>query len=276
MKLATLLAVSAFLMFAREGDDPNDYVLRNGTKCPPEGTAASAPFKTLNALKNRNAPPKPGDMDHLVSLAAMIAPGADDTRFNPKNGVTVTGYVMEVTVGGKESCNCKATNPIDRDTHIALSLSKTAKKNQRVIVEVTPRLRKQMKAQGVDWSTDTLKKTAGKGIKGKWVEVTGWLLFDFAHTDGAENSSPGKQGNWRATCWEVHPVTSIKVLAGPPQEVAAFQPESFGALQATHARHVRQNPKAQAVMKKRNEGYLAKITEEERKEIEEEKKLHRR
>jgi hypothetical protein len=137
-----------------------------------------------------------------------------------------------------------------------------------VIVEVTPRLRKQMKEKGVDWSTKALAHDTD-GIKGKWVEVTGWLLFDFAHTDGAENTSPGKAGNWRVTCWEIHPVTSLKVLDGPPPEVQDFQHASFAALQSTHAKHLA-NEKASAMLKARNAKYLEKLTDEERKEIEEE------
>jgi hypothetical protein len=52
---------------------------------------------------------------------------------------------VRVKAGSKETCNCHATNPIDLDTHIELALSGSATRVQRVVVEVTPRIRKQMK-----------------------------------------------------------------------------------------------------------------------------------
>src|SRR5262249_19355423 len=144
----------------------------DGTMCGLEGTAVSAAGKALNRLKNRWQPPKADDIDPDVTLAALLAPGDDLDRFSEEKGARVAGFVVAVKVGGKETCNCKATAQLDRDTHIELSLSNDAPETQRVIVEVTPRLRDRLKLEGSDWSTDTLKKSTGKGIKGRWVEVT--------------------------------------------------------------------------------------------------------
>ena len=47
-------------------------------------------------------------------------------------------------------------------------------------------------------------------------QIRGWLFLDQIHADEAENTTPGRKKNWRATAWELHPVTSIEVLAGPP------------------------------------------------------------
>jgi hypothetical protein len=69
-----------------------------------------------------------------------------------------------------------------------------------------------MQSQGVDWSTAALKER----INGKWVRVKGWLLFDQEHVNQAENTNPGNDRNWRATVWEIHPVTEIDVLPGKP------------------------------------------------------------
>jgi hypothetical protein len=80
-----------------------------------------------------------------------------------------------------------------------------------VIVEVTPRWRAMMAARGVDWSTRTLRR----GYLGRWVRVTGWLLFDAEHANAAENTEPGRARNWRATAWEIHPITSIEVVPRP-------------------------------------------------------------
>jgi hypothetical protein len=202
----------------------------------------------------------------------MLAPGADYTRFDSNKGATIRGYVMSVKVGGIESCNCKAKNEIDRDTHIGLALAPGAPKNQWVIVEVTPRLRLQMKGKA-DWSTKALENKE-TGILNKWVEVSGWLLFDFAHVNEAENTKPGNKGNWRATCWEIHPITSMKVLAGPPKELKDFSPESFAAFQSAHAKHL-ESTKGLEEFTKRNKAQHQGLTEEEKKEIEDEAKERR-
>jgi len=46
---------------------------------------------------------------------------------------------------------------------------------------------------------------------GRWVRVQGWMLFDFEHSNMAENTRPGNPKNWRGTAWEIHPVTSIEI-----------------------------------------------------------------
>src|SRR3989442_8727307 len=50
----------------------------------------------------------------------------------------------------------------------------------------------------------------------RWVRVTGWLLFDDEHQRQAENTTPGMVGNWRATAWELHPVTRVEVVDHSP------------------------------------------------------------
>jgi hypothetical protein len=44
------------------------------------------------------------------------------------------------------------------------------------------------------------------------VRFEGWLMFDEEHRDESEHSNPGQAGNWRATAWEIHPVTMFKVV----------------------------------------------------------------
>src|SRR5262249_49423373 len=62
----------------------------------------------------------------------------------------------------------------------------------------------------------------------KFVEVTGWLLFDSAHVHEAENTNPGGRHNFRATCWEIHPITDLKVV----------QPTAVAELARSHKRVV--------------------------------------
>jgi hypothetical protein len=196
----------------------------------------------------------------------MLAPGNDINRFDPKRAARVQGFVVNVLEGGnKETCNCGATAANERDTHIELALAKDAPPTQRVIVEVTPRTRM---LKGNAWTTAALKKQ----IKDKWVEVTGWLMFDTMHIDAAENTNPGGDMNWRATCWEVHPVTDIKVLDGPPPEAGEYQPNSLRASHRLHAAHVARAPGGKEAIQKRNKSYLSKFDKSELEEKEEEAK----
>ena len=80
-----------------------------------------------------------------------------------------------------------------------------------VIVEVTPRWRAMLAARGVDWSTATLRRQ----LLGRWVRVSGWLLFDAEHANAATNTAPGHPHDWRATAWEVHPINDLLVVPRP-------------------------------------------------------------
>ena len=81
----------------------------------------------------------------------------------------------------------------------------------RMIVEVTPRWRYMMRERGTDWSTRALRDQ----YLGRWVNVRGWMLFDSEHKGASENTVPERSANWRATAWEIHPVTSIEVVTRP-------------------------------------------------------------
>ena len=182
--------------------------------CPPQGNAKPDSVKALNILKNRVEPPADGDLDPAVTLEAMLQPGDDEDRWDESKAGELVGFVHDVKVGGIETTNCKATNPADRDTHIELVIDPAhAGPSQRIVVEVTPRWRDRMSAQNLDWSTETLKHD----IKGHWVRIRGWLFFDQEHVDQAENTNPGNDKNWRASVWELHPISGIEVMAAPPQ-----------------------------------------------------------
>jgi hypothetical protein len=62
--------------------------------------------------------------------------------------------------------------------------------------------------QGQDWSEETLKRQ----LLGHWVSFEGWLFFDSSHAAESENTAPSSPGNWRATAWEIHPVTNLQVI----------------------------------------------------------------
>ena len=201
--LVLLLAFSA-LAFSATAQTP--------TTCPPEGIAQRPQVRAINLLKNRETGPTPNQNDPEVTLEAMLVPGSDRDRWSNTSGGDIVGFVWDVKVGGIETCNCKATDPANRDTHIELVVDPgNTAAIDRVIVEVTPRWRQKMAAQGIDWSTSKLQST----IMHKWIHVTGWLLFDFEHQNQAENTAPGNSKNWRGTAWEIHPITSMEVVPAP-------------------------------------------------------------
>jgi len=67
--------------------------------------------------------------------------------------------------------------------------------SQAVIVETTPRTRPLHK-----WKKTDLDKVVNKNAP---VRISGWLMYDFEHTDVI--------GTQRASVWEVHPITKIEV-----------------------------------------------------------------
>jgi hypothetical protein len=204
--LACFGLVSLFLSTASATVDFNG--------CPTQGDARRAWVKALDRLKNRDSAPAPAQFNRAATLPAMLQPGDDRGRWKAKDAAEMVGYVWDVKPGGIESCNCHAKAVDDRDTHIELVLNPMAgAAAKRFIVEVTPRWRAAMAAKGVDWRTRALRDH----FKGRWVRVQGWLLLDSEHLNAAENTAPGRPRNWRATAWEVHPVTAIDVVAQPPR-----------------------------------------------------------
>lgn len=197
------------LLFAVPLNPPLLYSQETYHNCGMEGDAKDQIAKDLNLLKNRYAFPTGADMDKSVTLQRMLKSGPDTGRFDKTKAATIQGYVVDVLPGGVESSNCHAKNPRYRDTHIEIvSAPGDSAKIRRVIVEITPRIREVMKGRGIDWSTATLKKT----IRHKNVRITGWLFFDEEHVNESENTAPGGAKNWRATAWEVHPITDLQIL----------------------------------------------------------------
>lgn len=159
--------------------------------------------RAFNALKNRTTLPTATDFDPRVTLNGMLAPGDDRTRWQHSRAGAIDGYVVRVHDAGPESANCLSGTRLD--AHIELALRPDAPPIERVIVEVTPPMREWATSRGIDWSTATLRSQ----LTGRRVRIEGWLLFDDEHDEESENTRPGHRGNWRATAWEIHPVTAI-------------------------------------------------------------------
>jgi len=134
------------------------------------------------------------------------------------------GYLYGVKAEGKESCNCQLDPGDDNenvDFHIYLGFdpdiaskirSKTlsptdkAEVNPRsVIVEMTPHYRGRYHPE---WSLDAVRNQLGKQVR-----VTGQLMVDNEHY--VKSQDCGRKDHtdscWRATVWELHPVTQFEL-----------------------------------------------------------------
>jgi len=175
-------------------------------KCPLSGLDRHARkpkpnIAALNKLKNRTGEPKQINQD--ITLEKILAKGIDSTRFSNGDAATLTGYIVGVKAGGGEDCNCYYGKEEFIDTHIEIALKKGEKdKTKYMVVEITPRF----KATHKDCRTAAIRKLIGRPVT-----VTGWMMYDFHHWQNSKNTNPHGTNLYRATAWEIHPVTSFVI-----------------------------------------------------------------
>ena len=177
-----------------------------GRNCPNVGIALTSNARRIHRLKNRTAVPQAADFDTNVTLDALLQPGNDRDRWSTDRAARIQGQVIDVAYAGLEATNCY--HPCRRDIHILLATRKEAAKTEQVVLEVTAGLRELAEQQKMNWSEEKLKAQ----LIGHWCEFEGWLYFDVDHDEEAENTNPQRPANWRATSWEIHPVTKITVI----------------------------------------------------------------
>ncbi len=144
--------------------------------CPAAGIAFSQQQRDFHRLKNRTTQPQQTDFDDRVTLFNMLQTGDDRARWS--------------------------------SARAAIALRPDASEREQVVLEITPRIEAAARQQGRDWSEETLKRE----VLGHWCSFAGWLFFDSSHVVEAENTAPSRTGNWRATAWEIHPVTTFQVI----------------------------------------------------------------
>lgn len=181
-------------------------MLAGREKCPSSGLALSEDRRRFHRLKNRTSIPQQSDFNSNVTLSALLQPGADADRWSPTQAASVEGFVVSVAPGPLELTNCYI--PGRRDIHIHIGQRPDSPPTEQVVLETTPRIEDWAKQRGWDWSAETLKAT----LTGRRVRFQGWLMFDESHAGESENIAPRRPGNWRATAWEVHPVTGFEIL----------------------------------------------------------------
>ena len=172
--------------------------------CPDSGIGFTKERREFHRLKNRTTIPQQSDFDPQVTLSNLLHPGDDRARWSQSRAGAVEGYVSRIERARPELANCYA----GCDTHLDLAVQPNEPLSRQLVLEVTPKMEEWAKRQGLDWSEETLQKQ----LLGHWVRFEGWLLFDSQHADESENISPGNSNNWRATAWELHPITKIEVI----------------------------------------------------------------
>ena len=178
--------------------------------CPSAGIALTVRARDLHRLKNRTTFPQAADFDSRITLDALLQPGNDHDRWSTNRAARIHGLVIDVSYARPEATNCYV--PSRRDIHIHIAQRKDPKKSEQVVVEVTPQFQEWAAQQGMDWSEQTLHSQ----LVGRWCEFEGWLYYDVGHDEESENTAPNNPENWRATAWEIHPITKITVIRAEP------------------------------------------------------------
>jgi hypothetical protein len=174
--------------------------------CPASGLPLTSARRAEHRLKNRSSFPSSENFDARVTLPALLAPGDDENRWSETRAARIEGYVVSVGRAGIEMANC--WSPCRRDIHINVAFRSDAPRTEQVVVEVTPSFERLAKTQGLDWSAETLERR----LKGHWCRFEGWLFYDRHHAKEATNTYKAGSDVWRATAWEIHPVTKIEIV----------------------------------------------------------------
>jgi hypothetical protein len=168
------------------------------SQCPLEGNAKTAKEVRMNKNKNRDI--KIEKIDTNITLSKLLKSGNDTARFKSTDYASIAGYLVEFKKGGSESCNCNSKDGAEYDIHIYIGRTINAKKEDCLVVEVTPKFKK------------IYPDINYKSMKGKIVIVTGYLLSDYEHMGNAKNTCVKCTNIWRKTIWEIHPVCEIKLV----------------------------------------------------------------
>jgi len=188
-----------------DGGDTDTNRRKNRTDAP--GSYHLVTLDAINSLDySKNAPRS--RMDWTADQLATITPveGA---------AITVEGFLYKVKIessspnarSGGESTNCHARLANDVDWHMPLTANVEKGENVAIIVETTPRVRKQHS----QWTTARLKpwtahigNTPNVHYNRQKVRISGWLMLDPEHQDMINSGL-------RSTLWEIHPITKIEV-----------------------------------------------------------------
>ena len=142
------------------------------------------------------------------SLLLDMLPSKDGASLGEGRMVRLSGYLLEARAddaGPKQSANCAAATPDDRDMILTLGTERDASLCAGVTAWVSPHFRPDA------W--DALAGSHGiASLRGHPIRVTGPLLFDAGHGLCFRNAAT--RGNPpRVSTWEIHPVYNIEVCS---------------------------------------------------------------
>jgi hypothetical protein len=167
--------------------------------CPTSGIGLTPQRRKFQQLKNRTALPQQSEFDTAVTLESLLQPGVDQSRWANPRAATLEGYVVSIYAGPLEAANCFCR----RDIHLMIAPRPDSPAREQVVLEITPRMETTK-----EWSLERLQRE----LTGRRLRFEGWLFFDALHAGESENTAPGRVNNWRATAWELHPVTKFEII----------------------------------------------------------------
>jgi hypothetical protein len=198
--------------------DPYLNLMKNQTEW--KSTTPKQVFTSLQDVLNleANIPPGLGKSNHGELLPKLQALGEGQIH-------GVVGYLYDIKVEGKESSNCQLDDDAEDEnidfhifigfdpdiaekikTHKALTPAEKKKVTQEsMIVEMTPHYRD---TNNPEWTA-----AAVRAVKGEQVRVYGQLMVDNEHYVSGQDCAkdPHTPACWRASVWELHPVTDFQV-----------------------------------------------------------------
>ena len=161
----------------------------------------------LTEQKNRTDIPAhyaPLTFAEFLALPAVAekytTPDLEIVRIQTQRGVSLEGYIAEVFRATDGATYGRP--PEQGDLHVHLRAVQQAQcgfagsRNQQIVTEVTPHFQ----PPTTGWSYEALLDLCQRQAR---VRISGWLLHDYPHLKDV--------GNWRASAWEIHPVTDIEV-----------------------------------------------------------------
>jgi hypothetical protein len=174
------------------GNDSGTIHRKNRTDVPAAYHAVS--FAALAGLNYpKNAPTHRDDPNGWTPAQLGIIAA------NEGDAVTVEGFIFVIRpqTGNQEKTNCDQTAAEDTDWHIALTENFGDPEPKAVVVETTPRVRK----DHPNWTTIALAPFVKKNSP---VRISGFTMLDPEHKNQLTTH--------RSTLWEIHPIMKIEVF----------------------------------------------------------------
>jgi hypothetical protein len=142
--------------------------------------------------------------------------------------VSTIGYLYRALASGAESANCQLTGEENTDVtlHVGFTPLKhpgsasTADNQSTIVAEITPQYRAQ---KHPEWKLAQLRSLEGRQIK-----LVGQLMLDTEHANARDDCGAPNGKNvacWRASAWEIHPITDLFVCGKKTGTCDAASPE---------------------------------------------------